>query len=66
MVARKAPGQDNLNAEIFKTNAEIAAKLLLPLFKEIQENETVFIEWTMGIIIKIPIKKEILQNNIWN
>jgi hypothetical protein len=33
----KAPGQDNLNAELLKADRELAAKLLLPLFTAIWE-----------------------------
>ncbi|XP_025085353.1 uncharacterized protein LOC112558855 [Pomacea canaliculata] len=38
---RKAPGQDNLNAELFKADPELAANILQPLFTAIREGKTI-------------------------
>ena len=37
----KAPGQDNLNAELFKVHPELSAKLLKPLFTSTWEGKTI-------------------------
>ena len=61
MKNRKAPGKDNLNAELFKADPDLAAKMLLPLFEDIWEEKEVPNDWNEGIIIKIP-KKGALSN----
>ena len=49
----KAPGLDNLNAELFKADPNLTADILLPLFTQIWEQEKVPLDWTKGVIIKI-------------
>ena len=52
----KAPGQDSLNAELFKAE---------PLFTAIWDEKQLPEDWTKGVIVKIP-KKEALSNcNNW-
>ncbi|KAJ8370368.1 hypothetical protein SKAU_G00103960 [Synaphobranchus kaupii] len=54
----KAPGQDNLNAELFKVHPELSAKLLQPLFTVIWEGKKIPDDWSKGVIIKIPKKEQ--------
>ena len=52
----KAPGHDNLNAELFKADPELAATILTPLFIKIWEQEDIPSDWGRGVIMKIPKK----------
>ena len=58
---RKAPGQDSLSAELFKTDPEFAAQVLQPLFAAIWEEKPLPEDWTEGIIVKV-LKKGALSN----
>ena len=49
----KAPGQDNLNAELIKADSELSTTNLQPLFTAVWEQEGVPDDWTKGTIIKI-------------
>ncbi|XP_033106314.1 uncharacterized protein LOC117108409 [Anneissia japonica] len=53
----KAPGLDNLNAELFKEDPDLAAQLLLPLFSLIWEGKKVPDDWSEGIIVKIQFQR---------
>ena len=46
----KAPGPDNLNAELFKTDPANAAKILFPLMTKVWD------DWNEATIIRIPKK----------
>ena len=61
----KAPGSDNLNTELFKSDAETAANILEPLFRKIWVEAYVPEDWTKGIIIKIPKKGALSDCNNW-
>ena len=61
----KSPGQDNLNAELFKTDPELSATILKPLFTVIWEGEQVPDDWTKGEIVKIPKKGALNDCNNW-
>ena len=61
----KAPGKDNLNAELFKADPEFTAEVLQPLFTDIWEGKKLPDDWTMGIIIKIPKKGALSNCNKW-
>ena len=50
----KAPGSDNLNAELFKADPELTAKIILPLFTAIWERRAVPGDWSEGVIVKLP------------
>ncbi|KAL0170980.1 hypothetical protein M9458_035576, partial [Cirrhinus mrigala] len=54
LINKKAPGQDNLSAELFKADPEIAAKMLLPLFTAIWKEKEIPTDWSEGIIVRIP------------
>ena len=57
----KSPGQDNLSAEVFKADPQLAADKLQPLFTGIWEGKKLPEDWTEGVIAKIP-KKSALNN----
>ena len=61
----KSPGQDNLDAELFKADPELSADILQPLFTTIWEEEVIPEDWTKGIIIKIPKKGALNDCNNW-
>ena len=61
----KAPGIDNLNAELFKANPIITANILQPLFCDIWRQSKNPTEWNKGKIIKIPKKGDLSNCNNW-
>ena len=61
----KSPGQDNLNAELFKVEPEIAAGFLVPLFKAVWERKQIPGDWSEGVIVKIPKKGNLRNCNNW-
>ena len=61
----KSPGPDNLDAELFKADPELAATIIQPLFTAIWEGEKVPDDWTKGEIVKIPNKGALDYCNNW-
>ena len=61
----KAPGQDGLNAELFKADPEFAAQVLQPLYEKIWEEKLLPDDWTEGTIVKIPKKGALSNCNNW-
>uniref|UniRef100_K7EZ57 Reverse transcriptase domain-containing protein n=1 Tax=Pelodiscus sinensis TaxID=13735 RepID=K7EZ57_PELSI len=61
----KTPGKDNLNAELFKIDPEIAAGILEPLFRTVCTEACIPEDWTKGVIIKIPKKGAHSDCNNW-
>ena len=61
----KSPGQDNLDAELFKADPELSANIMLPLFTSVWEGEKVPDDWTKGVICKIPKKGALSDCNNW-
>ena len=61
----KAPGQDSLNAELFKAEPEFAAQILQPLFAAIWEEKQLPDDWTEGVIVTIPKKGALSNCNNW-
>ena len=59
----KAPGHDNLNAELFKADPELAATILTTLFTKIWEQEEIPTDRSGGVIIKIPKKGSLSDCN---
>ena len=57
----KSPGPDNLGAELFKADPQLAADLLQPLLRDIWEGKNLPKDRTEGVIVKIP-KKGALNN----
>ena len=52
----KSPGQDNLSADVFKADPQLAADLLQPLLRDIWEEKKLPEDGTEGVIVKIPKK----------
>ena len=61
----EAPDHNNLNAELFKADPELAATILTPLFTKIWEQEEIPSDWSRGVIIKIPKKGSLSDCNNW-
>jgi hypothetical protein len=61
----KAPGTDNLNAELFKTDPKQAANALHPLFQAIWKEENIPEQWRKGTIVKVPKKGNLADCNNW-
>ncbi|KAL5010020.1 hypothetical protein ScPMuIL_012325 [Solemya velum] len=61
----KAPGKDQLSAELFKTDPSLTADILLPIFHKIWQNNTIPRTWTEGNIIKLPKKGDLSNCNNW-
>ena len=53
----KAPGENRVNAELFKAEPEFAAQVLQPLFAAIWEEKQLPDDWKKGVIVKIPMKR---------
>ena len=63
--ASKFPGQDNLSAEVFKADPQLAADQLQSLFTGIWEGKKLPEDWTEGVIVKIPKKSALNNCNNW-
>ena len=61
----KAPGQDRLNADIFKCHPELAEEILLPLFTKVWSGDGIPNGWNKGVIIPIPNKGILSDCNNW-
>ena len=61
----KAPGPDNLNAELFKTDPAIAAEILLPLMVKVWQDKRIPDDWNEATIIRIPKKGALNDCNNW-
>jgi hypothetical protein len=61
----KAPGPDNLNAELFKADPDTAAEALHPLFDSIWKEEKIPSDWQNGSIVKVPKKGNLADCNNW-
>lgn len=61
----KAPGQDELNAELFKADPELAAEVFVPLFTAIWERKDFPDDWSEGVIIRIPKKCNLREWYNW-
>ena len=60
----KSSGQDNLSAEVFKADPQLA-DLLQTLFIDIWEGKKLPEDWTEGVIVKIPKKGAPSNCNNW-
>ena len=56
----KAPGCDNLNAELFKADPMLAARQILPLFTATWTEKRIPEGWRKGTIIKIPKETSVI------
>ena len=55
----KAPGSDNIQAEVLKADINITAKMLHPLINQIWEEEMVPGQWREGLLVKLPKKGDL-------
>lgn len=62
---RKAPGVNNIPPELLRTNADIAAQLLYPLFQKIWTTENMLREWREGLLIKLLKKGDTSNCQNW-
>ncbi len=61
----KAPGSDNLNAELFKADNTTTATILQPIFKDMWIDSAIPKVWNKGTIIKLPKKGALSDCNNW-
>ena len=54
----KAPGSDGVTAEMLKVEDTVTPRLLTQIFSDIWETESIPEDWKMGLIVKLPKKKE--------
>jgi hypothetical protein len=62
---KKAPGIDQLNAELFKIDPVLAADTLHPVFHKIWEKAVIPNSWSEGNIIRIPKSGDLTNCNNW-
>ena len=62
---KKAPGGDNLNAELFKTDPYLSANILFKPFHDIWVGEKLPSNWNIGKIVKIHKKGSLNDCNNW-
>ena len=63
--SNKAPGSDNITAEILKADVETTVNELEKLFKIIWESEEVPEDWKEGLIVKLPKKGDLTRCGNW-
>ena len=61
----KAAGAVNIPPEVFMTDPNMSADILLLLFQDIWQRENFPKEWKEGILIKIPKKGDLSQCRNW-
>lgn len=61
----KAPGMDNIPAELFKVDPDAAAHALHPLLTNVWITEKLPPEWKQGLLIKLPKKGNRTDCNNW-
>ena len=59
----KAPGNDQLPAELFKADPNLVADILHSLFTKIWNSNTIPTTWSKGNIIKVPKKGDLTNCN---
>ncbi len=65
MKPNKAPGLDQIQAEILKADLDTSTKYLTELFTAIWENEAIPDDWCKGIITKLPKKGDLSSCDSW-
>ncbi len=61
----KAPGLDQITAEMLKHRGDITVPVLTRMFNEYWQGECVPSEWRRGVIVKLPKKANIADCNDW-
>ncbi|XP_062532890.1 uncharacterized protein LOC134201663 [Bombyx mori] len=62
----KAPGIDNINAEMLKADAPRSASLLYPLIVRIWETEQIPSQWKQRLLVKVPKKGDLSSCDNWS
>ena len=65
MKSGKAGGADGVTAEILKAEETETPRLLMGIFREIWESETIPEAWKTGLIAKLPKKGDLGDCNNW-
>ena len=55
----KVPWPDLINAEMLKADTDLSARTLTDLFGKIWIQEKILIDWSKGVIIKLPKKGDL-------
>ena len=61
----KAAGVDSINTELLKADINTASKIFHHLFTNIWENENIPPDWSKGLIVKIPKKRDLQSCDNW-
>ena len=61
----KAPGYDDIPAELLKADIETATEVLFIWFEHIWQGEQLPGDWHKGLIVKIPKKGDATECNNW-
>lgn len=61
----KAPGADNIAAEMLKADIEVSTELLHPIIKEVWEGEIVPEDFTDALIIKLAKRGDLTECSNW-
>ena len=61
----KAGGADGVTAEILKAEETETPRLLMGIFREKWESETIPEAWKTGLIVKLPKKGDLADCNNW-
>lgn len=65
MKSNKAPGIDQITAEMLKADCNTSARILHPIFKKIWEDEVFPEDWLQGVLIKVPKKGDLSNCDNW-
>ena len=61
----KAPGPDLITAEMLKADIDLSARTLTDLFGKIWRQEKIPMDWSKGVIIKLPKKGDLKNCDNW-
>ena len=61
----KAPREDRVFPEMFKTDEDRLPLILVMLLNKIKENGVIPSKWKNGVIVKIPMKKGLSDFGNW-
>jgi len=65
MKSGEAGGADGVTAEMLKAEETETPRLLMCIFREIWESETIPEVWKTGLIVKLPKKGDLGDCNNW-
>ena len=65
MKSGKAPGIDNLTADLLRADTDTTVSVLHDLFNTIWEEESVPEDWCKGLIVKLPKKGDLTTCGNW-